>query len=391
MSAFDFKILKKSKKSAARLGALKTPHGLIRTPAFVPVATKGALRGTDFPTAKKYGADIFMMNTFHLFHNGCYRTIAKAGGLHQFTQCQAPIMTDSGGYQVFSLGLGNEHKSGKITQNQEQLTDDNGINGFKSGKNMVKISETGVEFKSPFDGRRLEMTPESSIKIQQQLGADLIFAFDECTSPYSDYEYTKKSMERTHRWAGRCLKAFNKNGAGLPADRQAMFGIIQGGEFMDLRRQSAEFIGQQPFFGIGIGGAFGKNTMYKILQEIQPLLPEKKPRHLLGIGEPQDIIESVKMGVDMFDCVMPTRLARHGTALTNKGKINLKAAKFLKDKKPIDSQCGCYVCQKYSRSYICHLLKEKEIAAVILMTEHNLAWMLNFIAGIRKQISQGKI
>ncbi len=379
MPAFDFKILKKSRKSAARLGALKTPHGVIRTPAFVPVATKGALRGADFPTAKKYGADIFMMNTFHLFHNGRYQTIAKAGGLHQFTQCQAPIMTDSGGFQVFSLGFGNEHKIGKVQQNN---TEEN--NGFKTGRNLVKITEEGVKFVSPFDGRKLEMTPESSIKIQQQLGADLIFAFDECTSPRSDYEYTKKSMERTHRWAERCLKAFKPG-------RQALFGIVQGGEFKDLRRQSAEFIGRQPFFGIGIGGAFGKTTMYNILQEIQPLLPEEKPRHLLGIGEPKDIIESVKKGIDMFDCVIPTRLARHNTAMTSQGKISLRAAKFLKNKRPIDPKCQCRVCQNHSRSYICHLLKEKEIAAIILLTEHNLAWTLNFVADIRKQIAQGKI
>ncbi|MDP1706441.1 MAG: tRNA guanosine(34) transglycosylase Tgt [bacterium] len=380
MPAFDFKILKKSKKSAARLGALKTPHGVIQTPAFVPVATKGALRGADFPTAKKYGADIFMMNTFHLFHNGRYQTIYKAGGLHKFTNCQAPIMTDSGGFQVFSLGFGNEHNVGKVAPDEELKSK----NGWQPKKNYVKISEEGVKFVSPFDGHKLEMTPESSIKIQQQLGADLIFAFDECTSPKSDYEYTKKSMEMTHRWADRCLKAFKPG-------KQALFGIVQGGEFKDLRRQSAEFMGQRPFFGIGIGGAFGKNTMYKILEEIQPFLPEEKPRHLLGIGEPENIIESVKRGIDMFDCVTPTRLARHNTAMTSKGKINLKAAKFLKDKKPIDPQCACRVCQNHSRSYICHLLKEKEIAAIILLTEHNLAWILNFIAEIRNKIAQGKI
>lgn len=376
---FSFRIRQKHKYSQARLGILRTPHGVIHTPAFVPVATKGAFRGVDFETVKNYGGEIFMMNTFHLFCDNRYKIIERAGGLHKFINWSGPIMTDSGGFQVFSLGFGNEYSTGKVAIFSEE--DKLFLKG--GGQNLVKVDDYGVDFRSPYDNRRLRLTPELSIKIQQKLGADIIFAFDECTSPLSDYQYTKKAVQRTHRWAEKCLKVFKNK-------KQVMFGVVQGGEYKDLRKKSAKFIGQLPFFGFGIGGAFGKKTMYRTLAWITPFLPENKPRHLLGIGEPKDIIESVKKGMDLFDCVIPTRWARHATALTSRGRLDLKAAKHLKDQRPLDEKCLCRVCRFYSRAYLCHLVKEKEIFGIMLLAEHNLFWLLNFMKQIRQMIRENK-
>lgn len=382
---FKFKITTKDKKTKARFGVLKTPHGVIHTPSFVPVSTKGALRGLSFEDAKKYGADVFMVNTYHHFHNDRYKIIKKFGGLHEYLKINYPLMTDSGGFQVFSHGFAREHRIGKIGGffPGKKIK----ASQFSKEKNLVKINDSGVEFKDPISGRKLNLTPELSMKIQADLGADIIFAFDECTSPLSDYDYTKKSLERTNRWAIKSLAAFEKyNKKG----KQALFGIVQGGEWKSLRKESAEFIGGLPFFGIGIGGSLGKSKkdMRKILDFTLPLLPEEKPKHLLGIGEIEDIFDGVERGIDLFDCVIPTRLARHGTGLTFKGKINLKNSPFLKDKNPIDENCACRVCKKYSRSYVSHLMREKEIYGIMLLTEHNLAFMLSLMKEIRKAIKE---
>jgi len=382
---FSFKIIKKDKNTRARLGILKTPHGIIHTPNIAIVATKGSIRGISFDLAKKFGGEIFMINTFHFFHNDRYKIVDKFGGLHKFLNINYPLMTDSGGFQVFSLGFGLEHGVGKVAdifpleaKNQNQSLDV----ARPKGKSLVKIFEEGVEFISPYDGKKLFLSPELSIKIQKILKADIIFAFDECTSPLSSYEYTKQAMQRTHRWALRCLEEFKGT------KNQVMFGIVQGGEYEDLRKESAKFINSLPFFGFGIGGSLGKSKkdIIKVLNWTIPLLDENKPRHLLGIGEVDDIFHSIEQGIDLFDCIIPTRWARHGTGFTYKGRINLKSSKYVKDKKPIDPECKCNVCQKYSRAYICHLLKEKEIYGIILLTEHNVFWILNLFKEIRKAL-----
>jgi queuine tRNA-ribosyltransferase/7-cyano-7-deazaguanine tRNA-ribosyltransferase len=386
---FNFKIIKKDKNTKTRLGILKTPYGTIHTPNIAIVATKGSIRGLSFDLAKKFGAEIFMINTFHFFHNKRYEIVQKFGGLHKFLNINYPLMTDSGGFQVFSLGFGIEHGIGKIADifpkenNKNQYLD---VVRPNINKSSVKIFEDGVEFMSPYDGKKLFLSPELSIKIQKILKADIIFAFDECTSPLSDYEYTKLAMKRTHRWALKCLEEFKgiKN--------QVMFGIVQGGEYEDLRKESAKFINSLPFFGFGIGGSLGKSKkdIIKVLKWIIPFLDENKPRHLLGIGEVDDIFSSIEQGIDLFDCVIPTRWARHGTGFTFKGRINLKSSKYLNDKKPIDLECKCQICQKFSRSYISHLLKEKEIYGMILLTEHNVFWILNLFKEIRKAIKENK-
>jgi queuine tRNA-ribosyltransferase/7-cyano-7-deazaguanine tRNA-ribosyltransferase len=389
---FSFKIVKKDKETKARLGILKTPHGIIHTPNIAIVATKGSIRGLNFDLAKKFGAEIFMINTFHFFYNDRYKTVQKFGGLHKFLNINYPLMTDSGGFQVFSLGFGMEHGVGKIADifpletriDADFNADKRGLN--KNQKSLVKIYDDGVEFISPYDGKKLFLSPEISIKIQKILKADIIFAFDECTSPLSSYEYTKSAMKRTHKWALRCLEKFKGT------KNQVMFGIVQGGEYEDLRKESAKFINSLPFFGFGIGGSLGKSKkdIIKVLNWTIPLLNENKPRHLLGIGEVDDIFNSIEQGIDLFDCVIPTRWARHGAGFTFRGRINLKSSKYLNDKKPIDPECKCNVCKKYSRAYISHLLKEKEIYGVVLLTEHNVFWILNLFEAIRKSIKENK-
>jgi queuine tRNA-ribosyltransferase len=375
-----FQIIKKEKKSRARIGIIKTSRGRIRTPCFVPVATKGALKGASFDNVSSMGADIFMVNTFHFFHNQRYKQVSLFKGLHKFLNIKYPLMTDSGGFQVFSLGSGWQNNVGKVAREKDFI---------QKKQSKVKINDEGIVFVSPYNGDKLKMTPEISIMVQEKLGADIIFAFDECTSPLDSYNYHKESLKRTNDWAKRSLKVFK-------GENQAMMGIIQGGKYQDLRQESASFTASLPFFGFGIGGSFGqsfgdsKSGVSQVLDWIVPLLPESKPRHLLGIGEPDDILEAVERGVDLFDCVIPTRWARHGTALTNKGRVNLKSTKFLKSKKPIDSQCSCPVCQNYSSSYVTHLLREKEIYGIMLLTQHNLYWILDFMEKTRQAIRKGE-
>jgi queuine tRNA-ribosyltransferase/7-cyano-7-deazaguanine tRNA-ribosyltransferase len=384
MKKFDFKIIKKSKESEfLRLGRIKTPHGIIHTPNFVPVATRAALRGMLFPEAKKRGLEVAIVNTYHLWTTGAYQIIYKFGGLHRFINFKIPLMTDSGGFQVFSFGFSREHGIGKIGSifTGEKFLNDKNFS-FDPKKNLVKITDEGVFFKEEKSGDKMYLTPEKSVEIQKMLGADLIFAFDECTSPLNDYAYTKRALERTNRWAVRSLRAFGEN------QNQAMFGIIQGGAFRDLRKESVKFISSLPFFGFGIGGPLGKSKdeMKEILNWVIPDLTEKKPRHLLGIGGIDDIFSAVELGVDLMDCVFPTRLARHGTGFTFSGRLNLENRKNLNDKSPIDVSCNCYVCKNYSRSYIAHLLRSKEVNGIILLTHHNLIWMFNLMKMIRQSI-----
>ncbi len=374
---FDFEVKKKSGK--ARTGVLHTPHGKIRTPGFVPVATRGAIKGMSFEDVRELGADIFMVNTFHFYCRKEYETVKRKGGLHGFLNIDYPLMTDSGGFQVFSLGAGWEQGTGKIYKEEEKEN--------KERKKRVKIEEDRVVFKSPFDGSKVEITPESSIKAQESLGADIIFAFDECTSPLASYEYQKESLERTRLWGERSLETHTSK-------EQVMFGIVQGGGFEDLRKKSAETVKNLPFFGFGIGGSFGssygdsKDNMYSILDLVTDILPFEKPRHFLGIGEPEDILESVKRGVDLFDCVIPTRFARHGTAITSRGRINLKSSRYKEDDNPLDEKCSCRTCTGYKRSYLHHLAKKKEIYGIILLMHHNLFFLLGMMKKLREDIEK---
>ena len=380
----DFKVSYKSKKSNARIGILKTPHGEIETPAFVGVATQAVVKTLTAEEVKEAGTQILISNTFHLHLKPGEDLVKKAGGIHKFMNWDRPLMTDSGGFQVFSLGFGRDHGVGKILKEKSNLT----IKVGKKPKN-VKITEDGVFFRSPVDGIRLFIGPKESIKIQESIGADIMFAFDECTSPVADYEYTKRSLEKTHRWAETCLETKSAS----RRTKQALYGIVQGGKFEDLRTESAKFIGALPFDGFGIGGEFGdeKRTMTDMLGFTLPYLPEEKPRHLLGIGHLEDIPEIMKSGIDTFDCIVPTHYARHGVAFTSEGRLDMRKTKFLADKNPLDKLCHCSVCRNYKRNYIAHLLKAKEITGLRLMTMHNLYYFNACVTSLRNSIKNGDL
>lgn len=360
---------------------IETPHGEIHTPAFVPVGTQATVKGITPDQLKAMGIESLLCNTYHLYLRPGDEVIKKLGGLHKFMNWDWPIWTDSGGFQAFSLGAAIEHGVSKIANIFPEEGEMEHVSHQKKD-NFVKITEDGVEFRSHLDGSKHFFTPEKSIKIQENLGADIIFAFDECTSPLHDYAYTKHSLERTHRWAVRCLAAK------LKSKEQALFGIVQGGAYKDLREKSAKFIGALDFSGFGIGGSLGKSKkeMYQVLDWTMPLLPEEKPRHLLGIGSEEDIYEAVKLGIDTFDCVMPTRLGRNGGALIKGGRLNIKSGRYLKDKNPIDKKCHCYACENYSRAYISHLFKAGEMLGPILTTIHNLYFMEDLMRKVREAI-----
>lgn len=376
----EFKIFKKSKISQARLGLLKTSHGVVETPCLAPVATQAAVKTLTSEEVEQTKSQILIANTFHLHLKPGEDLVKSAGGLHKFMNWPRSLMTDSGGFQVFSLGFGRDFGHGKILKGKSDLF-------IKRGQQpkLLKIANEGVFFTSPLDGQKIFLGPKESIKIQESLGADIIFAFDECTSPMADYDYTKKSLLKTHRWAKICLKSKKSS--------QALFGIVQGGKFKDLRKESAKFIGSLPFDGFGIGGEFGDNKkiMIEMIDWVIKELPEEKPRHLLGIGRLEDIFKIIKAGIDTFDCIVPTRYARHGAAFTSEGKLDFAKTKFLKDKNPLDKKCSCSVCRNYRRNYIGHLFRAGEITALKLLTLHNLYFFNNEIAKIRDKIKKGKI
>ncbi|MDO8466742.1 MAG: tRNA guanosine(34) transglycosylase Tgt [bacterium] len=388
----EFKILKKSKKSRARLGEIHTKHGVINTPAFIPVATQAAIKGLTTDQLKAIGSESLLCNTYHLYLRPGDLTVKRIGKLHKFMNWDRPIWTDSGGFQAFSLGAAIEHGVSKIANIFPSEAELAHKQNSPRGQSLTTITDDGVEFRSHLDGSKHFFTPEKSIKIQENLGADLIFAFDECTSPLHDYAYTKKSLERTHNWAKRCLAAFKSKVVSPKSlvQSQALFGIVQGGAYKDLRLKSAKLIGGMGFDGFGIGGSLGKSKkdMYKILDWTIPLLPENKPRHLLGIGSEEDIWEAVKRGIDTFDCVAPTRLGRNGGALLRGERLNIKSGRYGKDKNPIDKDCGCYTCANYSRAYISHLFNAKEMLGPILTTIHNLSFMEKLLKEIREKIAK---
>jgi queuine tRNA-ribosyltransferase/7-cyano-7-deazaguanine tRNA-ribosyltransferase len=383
----EFDILNKDGK--ARTGIVKTRHGNFHTPAFTPVATLASVRSLDQQDLINLDAEVVLSNTYHLHLRPGDMTIKRLGGLHKFMNWKKPIITDSGGFQAFSLGYGMEHGVGKIANN---IFTEDAVCGEKKDK-WATIDDDGVVFKSHVNGDKVMLNPKISMKIQSNLGSDIIFAFDECTSPLSGHDYTKKAMERTHKWALECLRYYDK--------KQALFGIVQGGYFKDLRIESAKFISKLPFDGFGVGGSLGKTKqdMINIFKWTIPLLPEKKPRHLLGIGAVEDIFNAVEHGIDMFDCVAPTRWGRRGHLyigpesggnVKNKFRLVIDNAKFKEDKKPIDPKCSCYVCKNYSRAYLNHLYRAKEISYHRLGSYHNEHFILRLMEEIRAAINKGK-
>ncbi|NHW22935.1 MAG: tRNA guanosine(34) transglycosylase Tgt [Archaeoglobales archaeon] len=379
----------KSTEGVARTGVAEVRGRKFRTPVFLPVATLASVRALDSRDLKEIGVEILMANTFHLHLKPGDEVIREMGGLHEFMKFDGVIATDSGGFQVFSLGFGMEHGIGKIADNifLERLR-----NVCKKGEKWVEIDDDGISFRNPINGNFMRLTPEKSMKIQSNLGSDIVFVFDECTSPLSDKEYTAKALERTNRWIQRCLECYDRN--------QAIFGIIQGGEYRDLRMKSVEFILKYDFDGYGIGGSLGKSKadMLNILEWVVPLLPEDRPRHLLGIGAVEDIFRSVERGIDMFDCVSPTRWARRGVIyispeaggnVENKFRVHIKNADFRKDKGPLDPACDCFVCQNYSRAYLHHLFVSNELTYFRLASYHNVRFFVKLMDEIRKAIDGG--
>lgn len=383
----EFKIIKKDKKSKARAGKISTAHGIIETPSFVPVGTKASVRSLAPQDLKDIKVQILFGNTYHLHLQPGEDIVKDFGGLAKFMNWGGPTITDSGGFQVFSLGK----KTVKFIQD---LEDD------ESEEALVKITEDGVEFRSHIDGSKHMFTPELSIEIQKKLGADLILVFDECAPYPSTHEYAREAMERTHEWALRSLKAHQgspPSPLGLRRGKQALYGIVQGGSFEDLRKESAKFISDLPFDGIAIGGVSvgeSKKEMIDVLDWVEPLLPEDKPRHLLGIGEVDDIFNAVERGMDTFDCVIPTRFGRYGIIfagkpegnLRNKFRIDIKKTVFAKDKGPLCKDCECYVCKNFTRGYINHLFKANELSAYRLASYHNVYFLINLVSKIREAI-----
>jgi queuine tRNA-ribosyltransferase/7-cyano-7-deazaguanine tRNA-ribosyltransferase len=389
----EFSVLKKSKKSAARLGVLKTPHGEVMTPAIVPVATLATIKALRSDEVLQTGTQLLISNTYHLHLQPGEKIVKAAGGINKFMSWPKPSMTDSGGFQVFSLGFGRDLGVGKHSIKYYPGKIEQAIDRGSQPSN-VRMTEEGVHFRSPLTGEELFLNPETSIDIQQKLGADIMFAFDECPPPGATHDYMKQSLARTHRWAKRSLAARTSH--------QALYGIVQGADFEDLRKEGARTIARMDGFdGFGIGGDIGesKNESRKILQWVIPLLDQKRPRHLLGMGHVEDLELIMKGGVDTFDCTVPTHYARRGIAFVDKksaprggaheGRVDFTKASLLKDNNPIDPSCECLVCQHYRRNYIAHLVRANEIAGGALLTFHNLFFFNAYVDRLRQKIAKG--
>jgi queuine tRNA-ribosyltransferase len=431
----NFKIEKKLDKFLGRAGVLTTSHGIINTPAFVPVGTKATIKSLVPEQVAELGAQIILANTYHLYLQPGDELIAKAGGLHKFMNWDGPMITDSGGFQVFSLGAAYGKDFSKIIRGTEPTVQIPERSSAEDGvPRLATIGNDGVSFRSHIDGSLHYITPEKSIQIQHNLGADIIFAFDEATSPHENYAYQDEALSRTHAWAKRSLEEHQRLSASPDAFAQSLgpslrsatpsqkhtgsappllFGIVQGGLEPDLRKKSAEYISSLPFDGFGIGGSYTKEDMEKTTKLVNEILPEEKPRHLLGIGEPEDLFMGVENGVDLFDCVAPTRIARNGTLYTKNGKINIMNTQYRDDFSPIEDGCGCYTCggqtppsqatpplgrgggiqrglalgsQGYSRAYLAHLFHAKEMLAATLASIHNVYFIVNLVKNIRQSI-----
>ena len=382
MKPLSFDIEKELPNKLGRIGTIHTPHGDIKTPAFVAVGTKGTVKSLTPEQIIETGVQTIIANTYHLYLEPGDENIKNMGGLHKAMNWKGPLMTDSGGFQVFSLGAAYGNKGlGKISNKKtdEMLLPE--VNDIEAPK-IARIDPNGVMFRSHSDGSAHYFTPEKSIDIQHNLGADIIFAFDECTSPLEPLHYQKEALERTHRWAKRSLDHHKSK---PNAETQALFGIVQGGRDEILRKESAEYIGSLDFDGFGIGGSFEKEDMGKAVEWCNGILPKEKPRHLLGIGEPEDLFMAVENGCDLFDCVSPTRVARNGMVYTKNGRINLFNTEFRNDLNPIDD-CGCYSCKNFSRSYIAHLFHAKEILGATLTSIHNIYFLVHMADGMREAI-----
>ena len=387
-----FSITKRSKKSKARLGILKTPHGEVETPSLVPVATLATIKSMRSDEVLETGSQMLISNTYHLHLAPGEDVVKKTGGLNKFMNWPRPTMTDSGGFQVFSLGFGRDLGVGKFENPFPGKLDRAIDKGTQP--TALRITEEGIHFRSPLTGEKLFLGPKESIAIQEKIGADIIFAFDECTPPRVTRRYMETSLERTHRWAVRSQKA--------KRSKQALYGIVQGSVFRDLREKSARYINGLDFEGYGIGGDLGdsinhapddsiKGSTKTVLNWTLPFLDERKPRHLLGIGHLADIENIMACGIDTFDCTVPTHYARRGVAFTSKGRIDLRKAAFLADKGPIDRTCECLVCQKYMRAYIAHLIRANEVTGGALITFHNLFFFNAYVARIREKIKKGML
>lgn len=396
-SHFSFDIENRDPDTLARTGQLHTAHGSVKTPAFVGVATRATIKALEPQALIDLGLQIIIANTYHLHLQPGEDTVAGLGGLHAFSGWNRPTMTDSGGFQVFSLGASKEHGVGKVASIFP------GANTpakpkVRPSKPLVRLTEKGVDFRSVIDGSPHTFTPESVITIERKLGADIIVPLDECTSPLHDHAYTKSSMERTHRWAQRGLAAFQllKDDETFPNPHQALYGIVQGGAYHDLRLESARTISNMAFDGIAIGGSLGrsKTDMWNVLDWTIPLLPDELPRHLLGIGEIEDLFMCSARGIDTFDCAAPTRLARNGSVFLKgapRHRINLRNAQFINDDGPIDPQCDCFTCQHHSRAYLRHLCRAGEFSFYRLATLHNLRFLVRLMADIRDAIDNARL
>jgi len=381
-----------AKRGNARAGVLRTPHGDIRTPAFIPVGTKAGVKGVLPEQLKSLGAQAVLANTYHLYLQPGEEVVKAGGGLGAFMGFDGPTMTDSGGFQVFSLGAAFGRTITKIAKGEEDAVSQ-GVSVFDTEVQsqhgqLAVIDDQGVTFTSHLDGSLHRFTPERSIEIQQALGADMFFAFDECTSPTEPYAYQREAMERTHRWAERSLRAHRQN---IEANRkQGIFGIIQGGRFEDLREESAKEIAGMDFDGFGIGGSFSKEDMMGALQAAVKHLPEEKPRHFLGIGEPGDLLLGIAEGMDTFDCVAATRLGRHGTIYTRQGPIHLKKEQYLREHAPLDAQTLVPGTEAFTRAYVSHLIRAGEILGQVIASLHNLGFILQLVDGARDALLDGR-
>ncbi|MCL5772886.1 MAG: tRNA guanosine(34) transglycosylase Tgt [Firmicutes bacterium] len=356
MSLFSFSVIAKSGKTLARAGILSTPRGIIETPVFMPVGTQATVKAMTPEEVDSTGASIILANTYHLYLRPGVEVIASSGGLHNFMRWEKPILTDSGGFQVFSLN------------------------------SLRKVTDDGVVFRSHIDGSEHFFTPEKVIKIQESLGSDIIMPLDECLPYPCEYEYARNSLKRTHLWAKISRETHSSSS-------QMLFGIVQGGVYTDLRKESAGFMIESGFEGFSLGGlSVGepKEDMHRVLEDIVPLLPQEKPRYLMGVGKPEDFFECITRGVDMFDCVLPTRIGRNGTLLTSRGKVVLKNSKYRLDFSPPDEECGCYLCRNYTKAYMRHLFMADEILGPRLATYHNLYFSCNLLAKIRESIKEGR-
>ncbi|PDM41459.1 tRNA guanosine(34) transglycosylase Tgt [Parageobacillus yumthangensis] len=357
-SPIRFELIKTCKQTGARLGILHTPHGSFETPMFMPVGTLATVKTLSPEELKEIGAGIILSNTYHLWLRPGHEIVKEAGGLHSFMNWDRGILTDSGGFQVFSLS------------------------------EFRRIEEEGVYFRNHLNGDKLFLSPEKAIEIQNALGSDIMMAFDECPPYPATYEYMKQSVERTSRWAERCLKAHKR------PNEQGLFGIVQGGEFEDLRRQSAQDLVSLDFPGYAVGGlSVGepKEVMNRVLEFTTPLLPANKPRYLMGVGSPDSLIDGAIRGIDMFDCVLPTRIGRNGTVMTSQGRVVIKNAQYARDFSPLDPNCDCYTCRNYTRAYIRHLIKCDETFGIRLTSYHNVYFLIKLMEQVRQAIREDRL